>query len=98
MNGYHDELQKAAEAMRLLMDKVQVKELSKAKALDMTPAEAGDIIRGLGAGFVSTMTILAGMRLDLESSHAGCDTCAAIFRALRDPVYGDFQRDLDRLE
>lgn len=93
-----EELQTGARAVRVMLDKVNVMELAGAKALDITPVEAGRLIRELGQGFVAAISILQDMRHDLRSSATTCATCTKIARALGVLDYDDFERLLGDLE
>lgn len=92
------ELQTGARAVRVVMDKVNAMNLTGAKALDVSPAEAGRLIRELGQGFVAAISILQSMRHDLRSSATTCATCTKIARALGVLDYDDFERILGDLE
>lgn len=91
------ELETGARAVRIVMDKRAVMLETKAVALDVTPTEAGRLIRELGQGYIAAISILRDIRNDLVGVQH-CRTCDQIATALGGLPHDDIERLLRDLE
>lgn len=92
------EIEIGARAVRVVLDKVQAKELTGAETLQLTTAEGARLIQELGQGYLAAISILRDVRIDLRKGATTCLNCQTVAQALGGLPHDDIERLFRDLE